>query len=119
MTGIWVAVYDLASCDGALRKEDNFVRGRRRREEGAEEQQQEEEFVKESMDFVEGGGGLEVKIVRTKEELQWLMIHLKSNVGKRLEDVLAEIGRGRGKVEAWKPYLESIMEGPETLEIDR
>ncbi|XP_044485108.1 uncharacterized protein LOC123210688 [Mangifera indica] len=96
-------------------------RGHRRREEEAEQQQQqEEEFVKESVDFVEGGGGgLKVKIVLTKEELQWLMSQLKSDEGKRLEDVLAEIRRGRGKDEAWKPSLESIIEGHEALEIDR
>ncbi|XP_031280943.1 uncharacterized protein LOC116139406 [Pistacia vera] len=94
-------------------------RGRERREEEAMQQQQEEGtkgLVKESVDCVKGGsGGLKVKIVLTKEELQWLMIQLKKNEGKRLEDVLAEIGRERGKVEAWKPSLESIMEGPEVF----
>ncbi|KAJ0041175.1 hypothetical protein Pint_28647 [Pistacia integerrima] len=84
-------------------------RGRERREEEAMQQQQEEGTK----------GFVKVKIVLTKEELQWLMIQLKKNEGKRLEDVLAEIGRERGKVEAWKPSLESIMEGPEVLEMDR
>ncbi|XP_044477495.1 uncharacterized protein LOC123204758 [Mangifera indica] len=104
-------------------------RGHGRREEEAKQQQQEERtkgLEKESVDFVKGGGsgsgggGLKVKIVLTKEELQWLMIQLKSNKGKKLEDVLAEIGKERsGKVEPWKPSLESIMEGPEALEMDK
>ncbi|KAJ9173724.1 hypothetical protein P3X46_016833 [Hevea brasiliensis] len=78
------------------------------------------DFGKESGDF-DDRSGLKVKIVLTKEELQWLMFQLKVNEGKKLEDVLLEIERERerGKVKAWKPSLESILESPEGLEIER
>ncbi|KAI3691853.1 hypothetical protein L6452_31655 [Arctium lappa] len=61
-------------------------------------------------------GRMRVKLVLTKDELEWLLLQLKNNKGKRLEDVLEEIEKGRmaGKsVAGWKPSLESIMETPE------
>lgn len=62
-------------------------------------------------------------MVLTKEELQWLMKQLKNREGggKRIEDVLGEIEKGRKKVpsHAWKPSLDSITEIPEVLEMDR
>ncbi|KAJ9148068.1 hypothetical protein P3X46_030163 [Hevea brasiliensis] len=66
-------------------------------------------------------GSLKVKIVLTKEELEWLMFQLKFNEGKKLEDVLQEIERERerAKVKSWKPSLESILESPEGLEMER
>ncbi|KAK2664283.1 hypothetical protein Ddye_002857 [Dipteronia dyeriana] len=74
-------------------------------------------FVKEISDDDElVKGGVKVKIVLTKEELEWLMFQLKNNQGKKLEEILGEIERGRLRekvVEAWKPSLESIMETPE------
>lgn len=73
-------------------------------------------FVKEENGNGEGGM-MRIKILLTKEELEWMMFQLKDkSKGKRLEDVLEEIGRGRGKLaeaEAWKPSLDSIMESPE------
>ncbi|KAL5989332.1 hypothetical protein ACLOJK_010222 [Asimina triloba] len=78
-----------------------------------------------------GGGGFQkdgsfrVKILLTKEELEWLLLQLQEKGGKRLEDVLGDIERGRGRgrgrsdSEGWKPSLESIMEGPEVQTIDR
>ncbi|EXB54050.1 hypothetical protein L484_001388 [Morus notabilis] len=75
-------------------------------------------FVKESS--LGEKGKLRVKIVVTKEELEWLMVQLNNKGGKSLEDVLGEIERGRAKVEvSWKPSLESIMECPEVVEMDR
>lgn len=75
-------------------------------------------FVKES-GFEKGS--IRLKIVLTKEELEWFMLQLKDKEGKRLEDVFREIERqrGRGKVEGWKPSLESIMESPEVIEMER
>ncbi|KAI7993680.1 hypothetical protein LOK49_LG11G02810 [Camellia lanceoleosa] len=73
----------------------------------------------EESGFQAGGGGVRVKLVLTKDELEWLMLQLKGKSGKRLEDVLGEIERVRGKVVGWKPNLESIMESPEVLEMDR
>lgn len=75
-------------------------------------------FVKES-GFEKGS--IRLKIVLTKEELGWFMLQLKDKEGKRLEDVFREIERqrGRGKVEGWKPSLESIMESPEVIEMER
>ncbi|KAL7167713.1 hypothetical protein ACSBR2_038214 [Camellia fascicularis] len=75
--------------------------------------------------FVKDGGfetrSVRIKMVLTKEELEWLVFQLKDERrgNKRLEDVLEEIERGRGKVEGWKPSLESIMESPEVLEMDK
>lgn len=77
--------------------------------------------------------GMRIKIVLTKEELEWLMIQLENNTqgehgeGQRstLEDVLDEIERGRrrnctvgggGGGGGWKPSLESIVECPEVPE---
>lgn len=75
-------------------------------------------FVKEKC---QRKGSLRVKIVLTKEELEWFMVQLQNKDGKSLEDVLEEIERGRGKVidQGWKPSLESIMECPEVVEMDR
>ncbi|PON45214.1 hypothetical protein PanWU01x14_260440 [Parasponia andersonii] len=87
-----------------------------------------EEDVRESGDHQSGfvkekcsrKGSLRVKIVLTKEELEWFMLQLQNKDGKSLEDVLEEIERGRGKVDqGWKPSLDSIMECPEVVEMDR
>ncbi|CAO2819215.1 unnamed protein product [Amaranthus hypochondriacus] len=71
--------------------------------------------------------GLRVKMVLTKEELQWLIIQLKNREegdhAKRIEDVLQELGKGRNKVfngnHSWKPSLDSITEISEVLEINK
>ncbi|CAN1178084.1 hypothetical protein LINPERPRIM_LOCUS8648 [Linum perenne] len=74
--------------------------------------------------------GMKVKIVLTKEELEWLMYELKVNnhntnggagrSSKKLEEALAEIERNRalksaisssaGNNSCWQPSLESISE---------
>ncbi|PIN13786.1 hypothetical protein CDL12_13587 [Handroanthus impetiginosus] len=67
----------------------------------------------------EKSGNMRIKIVLTKEELEWLMFELKNREGKRLEDLLVEIQRNREKstnVANWKPSLDSIVEGPEDIE---
>lgn len=78
-------------------------------------------------------GVMRVKIVLTREELEWLMVQLSesSNGGgdsskkkRSLEEVLGEIERGRSllpsppssRTAAWRPSLESIMEIPEVPE---
>ncbi|CAI0441669.1 unnamed protein product [Linum tenue] len=63
--------------------------------------------------------GTKVKIVLTKEELDWLMYELKVK-NKKLEDALAEIERNRAMKSAsvnscWQPSLESISECPEDV----
>ncbi|KAG5228250.1 hypothetical protein OIU77_022891 [Salix suchowensis] len=74
------------------------------------------EPVKESGN-VEKAASIKVKLVLTREELEWLMFQLKINGGKKLEDVLGEIERGRSmKVKTWKPSLESVMEIPQGLD---
>ncbi|CAA6665860.1 unnamed protein product [Spirodela intermedia] len=60
-------------------------------------------------------GGLKVKLVLTRGELEWLLLQLKEKREKKLEDVLGEIGRRRearrkGRSDAWRPSLESITE---------
>ncbi|XP_021757668.1 uncharacterized protein LOC110722693 [Chenopodium quinoa] len=80
------------------------------------------EFVK---DVVSNKNGLRVKMVLTKEELQWLMMQLSNReIGvKRIEDVFGEIEKGRKKgvssAHSWKPSLDSITEIPEVLEMSR
>ena len=82
------------------------------------QEKKETKIVKESGSF-EKGASLKVKIVLTREELEWLMFQLKVNGGKKLEDVLEEIERGRTTVKTWKPSLESIVETPEGFETER
>ncbi|KAI3703476.1 hypothetical protein L1987_73573 [Smallanthus sonchifolius] len=80
-----------------------------------------EEKPQQESGITRGNFGMEssrmrVKLVLTKDELEWLLLQMKSKEGKRLEDVLREIGKSRmrGKSGAgWKPCLESIMEAPE------
>lgn len=70
------------------------------------------------------GGGMKVKIVLTREELEMLIMELKKSEGKlKLDEILSEIGE-RGRLEKkisepWRPSLESIMETPEHHEMDR
>jgi hypothetical protein len=68
-----------------------------------------------------GGNGVKVKVLLTRAELEWLMAQLK-NGEKKLEEVLAEMGRereiGKGRCDGWKPSLESIVELPELLSFD-
>ncbi|URD83582.1 hypothetical protein MUK42_02458 [Musa troglodytarum] len=57
-----------------------------------------------------------LKILLTRKELEWLVLHLKEKGERRLEDVLVEMHREmekeRGKAQVWKPTLESIEESP-------
>ncbi|XVF51316.1 hypothetical protein PTKIN_Ptkin04bG0175200 [Pterospermum kingtungense] len=79
------------------------------------------EFEKENGEV--GKDSIKVKIVLRKEELALLFLKMKNNNGgKSLEDLLAEMEKARsGKVDSWRPPLESIMEevDPEGLEMDR
>lgn len=76
------------------------------------------------MEEKEKKGGMRIKVVLRKEELEWLTEQIKEKGGKGLEELLEEIERGRReKLEnycsiqyssvSWKPSLESIMECPE------
>lgn len=91
-------------------------------EEGEQEQHQREEGAAAAEGQKKGGfskeDGLKIKILLTKEELEWLIFELKEKGGKKLEDVLVEIERGRGRNEGWKPSLESIMESPEVQTVE-
>ncbi|KAH7510904.1 hypothetical protein FEM48_Zijuj11G0014400 [Ziziphus jujuba var. spinosa] len=58
-------------------------------------------------------------IRKERGKLEWLMLQLKNKGGKSSEDVLEKIERSREKAEGWKPSLESIMECPEVVEMDR
>lgn len=75
-------------------------------------------------------GAMRIKIVLTREELQWLMLQLSSNKEgeRRLKEALEEIERARseklgqdergggGTTTVWKPSLDSIMEVPEVID---
>ncbi|RWW45425.1 hypothetical protein BHE74_00048738 [Ensete ventricosum] len=67
-------------------------------------------------------GSCKVKILLTRKELEWLVLHLKENGEQRLEDVLVEMQREmekeRGKAKVWKPALESIEESPVVQNVD-
>ncbi|KAK4435473.1 hypothetical protein Salat_0710700 [Sesamum alatum] len=68
-----------------------------------------------------GSSMMRIKVVLTKEELEWLMSQLKNTEGRRLEDVLGDIKRSRDNITtpttvAWKPSLDSIVESPEVPE---
>jgi len=83
------------------------------------EEKQEEERGRRFVKVNEGKNGLSMKVVLTKEELKWLILQLKEKKGVSLEEMVAEIERGREeKVEGWKPSLDSIMEAPEMLEME-
>lgn len=87
-----------------------------------QEKREEEEAAAEEEEKQEGGfvkeGGLRIKVLLTKEELEWLLFQLKDKRGSRLEDFLLEIGSGRERNEGWKPSLESIMESPEIQTVE-
>ncbi|XWS61611.1 hypothetical protein CRYUN_Cryun07bG0141100 [Craigia yunnanensis] len=104
-------------------------RSRQLEEEEIEEQLEEirnreaaTEFEKEN-EVGKCSTSVKVKIVLTKQELELFLLKLKNNNGgKSLEDLLAEMEKARsGKVDSWRPSLESIMEDvdPEGLEMDR
>lgn len=81
------------------------------------------DFVKESRGF-EDATKVRIKVVLTKEELEWLVFELENQKNeKSLEDILEEIESSResyrGKIVSWKPSLESIKESPEVIEMER
>lgn len=85
-----------------------------------EKPQVHDDKVEQESQKVKGNYGMEscrmrVKLVLTKDELDWLLLQMKNNSleGKRLEDVLGEIEKSRVNGKRWKPCLESIMETPE------
>ncbi|KAJ6943656.1 hypothetical protein NC652_009190 [Populus alba x Populus x berolinensis] len=96
----------------------NCIRSSKIRQHEEEDNMEELHQEKKETRIVKGAS-LKVKIVLTKEELEWLTFQLKVNGGRKLEDVLKEIERGRMRVKTWKPSLESIMETPEGLETER
>ncbi|KAI3693681.1 hypothetical protein L1987_76630 [Smallanthus sonchifolius] len=72
------------------------------------------EFGKTSDTLSKESSTVRVKLVLKKDELQWLLLQLKKDEGRKLEEVLGEIEKSRLTVESsvtkWKPCLESIME---------
>ncbi|ERN14148.1 hypothetical protein AMTRI_Chr01g134200 [Amborella trichopoda] len=74
-------------------------------------------------------GGIKVKIVVTRQELEWLALKCKEKGGMRVEELLLEIKKSRsygydsgGFLKSsngvWRPGLESIMESPETQSVE-
>lgn len=74
----------------------------------------EEEVVKSEVE--KGNNKVRIKIVLTKEELEWLMIELQKTQGKKFEELMEEIQRSRERNVGWKPSLDSIVEIPEVPE---
>ncbi|XP_054776050.1 uncharacterized protein LOC129284562 [Prosopis cineraria] len=76
--------------------------------------EEKEEVKQHQVEKDEGKKRVRVKVVLTKEELQWLILQLNQKQGMGLDQVLEEIKRSRDKlVQPWKPSLESILEIPE------
>ncbi|CAI9274523.1 unnamed protein product [Lactuca saligna] len=81
-----------------------------------EQQEKQESYEKTSDTLSKESSKVRVKLVLTKDELQWLLLQLKKNEGRKLEEMLGEIEKSRvtgESVTKWKPRLESIMESPE------
>ncbi|KAL3329848.1 hypothetical protein AABB24_033954 [Solanum stoloniferum] len=87
------------------------------------EQEMEGEIVKTKENVVEKNNIMRMKMVLSKEELESLLVQLKHNEGKNLEELLGEIEMERRRKEnnisdyKWKPSLESIIESPEIQEM--
>ena len=60
-------------------------------------QQEKQEYEKTSGDdtFSKESSTMKVKLVLTKDELQWLLLQLKKDQGRKLEEVLGEIEKSR------------------------
>ncbi|KAK4349694.1 hypothetical protein RND71_032449 [Anisodus tanguticus] len=89
-----------------------------------QEQELEGEIVKAQIVMEKKGNNntMKIKMVLTKEELESLLVQLKLNKGKSLEEFLGEIERRRRREiilrdSKWKPSLESITESPEVPEM--
>ncbi|KAK4748662.1 hypothetical protein SAY87_015248 [Trapa incisa] len=86
---------------------------------------------------IKGRAAMRVKVVLTREELEWLMLQLRDSKGgsvgsrkRSLEEILGEIERGRSSKSSsspsrtaaaaaaavWRPSLDSITEIPEVLD---
>lgn len=83
--------------------------------EAGETEQRQHKLVKEDS---KGKKGVRVKVVVTKEELQWLILELSQKKRIGLEQVLQQIQRSRAKVEGWRPSLDTILEIPELSDMD-
>lgn len=82
------------------------------------EEEEEEEVVEE-----EKRKKMRIKIVLRKEEVEWLMFELQKTQGMKIEDVLLQIQTSRLHTTTtavpWKPSLDSILETPEVMPMDR
>lgn len=74
------------------------------------------------MDQEEQRGGIRVKLLVTRKELEILVMEMKKGE-KGIEDILVEMGEEREKREketklqiSWKPKLERIEESHEVIE---
>lgn len=82
-----------------------------------EKMKQESENTKE---MENNGNGVRsiMKIVLSKEEVEWVLLELQSRSGRRIEELLEELERYRrtGRDTKWKPSLESIIEHPQVCD---
>ncbi|XP_068650346.1 uncharacterized protein [Aristolochia californica] len=89
--------------------------------EGTGEEGQEQQHLRVGLEK-EGGfekSSFRVKILLSREELDWFLQQLKEKGDRSLEDVLVEMETGRDRApESWKPSLESIIETPEVQTIE-
>lgn len=78
-------------------------------------QEMEGESVKAEENMVEKNNIMRIKMVLSKEEMENLLVQLKLNEGKKLEEFFGEIERKSDS--KWKPSLESIIESPKFQEM--
>nr|GMD42329.1 uncharacterized protein LOC110637050 [Ipomoea batatas] len=84
------------------------------RAEEEERKQESDENTKE----MDNNGVRAVKIVLSREEVEWVLFQLQSRPGRGIDDLLEELEsyRRTGRATKWKPSLESITEHPEVCD---
>uniref|UniRef100_A0A1J3DVB9 Uncharacterized protein n=1 Tax=Noccaea caerulescens TaxID=107243 RepID=A0A1J3DVB9_NOCCA len=82
-------------------------------------------FKPDGADDEDGNGGMKVKIVLTRQELDMFLLQMNRSHGENLmmsKDVMVELEKRIIRTSssmAWEPSLESIVECPEVQEMDR
>nr|GMD94908.1 uncharacterized protein LOC114283643 [Ipomoea batatas] len=84
----------------------------------AEEEERKQESDENTKEMDNNGVVRAVKIVLSREEVEWVLFQLQSRPGRKIDDLLEELEsyRKTGRATKWKPSLESITEHPEVCD---